>query len=188
MRRSIVIELALTTALASRALAAERPQCDRPTGGAGHAARRRIVVSIPDRKLALVDGGRVVKLYHTAVGSPATPSPSGTHSIVVRVPHPTYYPRGKAAVPPGKANPLGTRWLGLSLKSYGIHGTNNAYSIGRAVSHGCIRMRNEDVEELFEQVEVGDEVELLVERARSHDWIFGSEPSVKPATAGVGGE
>ena len=63
-------------------------------------------------------------------------------------------------IPPGKANPLGTRWIGLSRKGYGIHGTNNPRSIGRRASHGCIRMRNRDVEELFEMVAVGDRVEI----------------------------
>jgi lipoprotein-anchoring transpeptidase ErfK/SrfK len=63
-------------------------------------------------------------------------------------------------VPPGKGNPLGTRWIGISKKGYGIHGTNSPKSIGRAASLGCIRLRNEDVEELFEMVSVGDAVEL----------------------------
>ena len=56
---------------------------------------------------------------------------------------------------------------------YGIHGTNNPASIGRNASHGCIRMRNRDVEELFAMVSVGDEVELLAERTPQLDEIFG---------------
>ena len=77
-------------------------------------------------------------------------------------------------VPPGKANPLGTRWLGLSKKGYGIHGTNAPGSIGRNASHGCIRMRNRDVEELFELVAVGDMVELVGERTPETERIFGT--------------
>lgn len=126
--------------------------------------RRRIVVSIPDRKLALVVDGRVVKVFPTAVGAPKSPSPTGTFTIVNRVPKPTWYTPGKV-VPPGPENPLGTRWLGLSLKGFGIHGTNSPRSIGRAKSHGCIRMRNRDVQELFELVRVGDVVELHSERS-----------------------
>jgi lipoprotein-anchoring transpeptidase ErfK/SrfK len=68
-------------------------------------------------------------------------------------------------VPPGKWNPLGTRWLGLSRKGYGIHGTNAPKSIGKAASHGCIRLRNSDIEELFDLVSVGDAVELVGEPA-----------------------
>jgi lipoprotein-anchoring transpeptidase ErfK/SrfK len=66
-------------------------------------------------------------------------------------------------VPPGPSNPLGTRWLGLSVKGFGIHGTNVPQSIGKNASHGCIRMRNSDVEELFELVQVGDAVEIYNE-------------------------
>jgi lipoprotein-anchoring transpeptidase ErfK/SrfK len=184
MRRTLILELVIAAAAAHRAWGAERPVCDRASsGGTKAAARRRIVVSIPDRKLALVDGGRIVRVYPAAVGKPATPSPTGTHSIAVRVPNPTYYAPGKA-VPPGKENPLGTRWLGLTLKSYGIHGTNNSRSIGQAASHGCIRMLNRDVEELFDRVEVGDLVELLGERTEETARIFSSTPAAASAGGG----
>jgi lipoprotein-anchoring transpeptidase ErfK/SrfK len=133
---------------------------------------RRILVSIPDRKLVLLEADRVLKIYDTAVGAPRTPSPSGSFKIVQALPDPTWYAKGKI-VPPGKSNPLGPRWLGLSVKGYGIHGTNNPASIGRNASHGCIRMRNRDVEELFAMVSVGDEVELLAERTPQLDEIFG---------------
>jgi lipoprotein-anchoring transpeptidase ErfK/SrfK len=67
-------------------------------------------------------------------------------------------------VAPGAANPVGTRWIGLSAKGFGIHGTTNPGSIGHAKSHGCIRLRNHDVERLFERVRPGDVVELHGER------------------------
>ena len=137
---------------------------------------RRIVVSIPDRKLALVEADQVVKSYPIAVGKSTTPSPSGEYTIVQRLTNPTWYTKGRI-VPPGKANPLGTRWLGLSVSGYGIHGTNVPSSIGRNASHGCIRMNNRDVEQLFELVEVGDAVELLAERTAEADRIFGPMPS-----------
>ena len=79
-------------------------------------------------------------------------------------------------MPPGKSNPLGTRWLGLSHKGYGIHGTNRPDSIGKNASHGCIRMRNREVEELFKLVAVGDQVELYGERTPETLRLFG-EPS-----------
>jgi lipoprotein-anchoring transpeptidase ErfK/SrfK len=140
---------------------------------------RRIVVSIPDRKLILLEADRVVKIYDAAVGAPRTPSPSGSFKIVQALPDPTWYAKGKI-VPPGKANPLGPRWLGLSVKGYGIHGTNNPASIGRNASHGCIRMRNRDIEELFGLVSVGDQVELLAERTAQLEEIFGQAGA--PAT------
>lgn len=134
--------------------------------------RRLLLVSIPDRKLAVIEDGRVVKIYRTAVGKPASPSPTGRFTVVQRLPNPTWWQPGKV-VPPGKTNPLGTRWLGLSIKGFGIHGTASPGSIGRAASHGCIRMRNRDVEELFDMVQVGDEVDLHGERDQEVERIFG---------------
>jgi L,D-transpeptidase ErfK/SrfK len=133
---------------------------------------RRIVVSIPDRKLAVLESGKVVRVFPTAVGKPSTPSPAGAYTIIQRLTDPTWYYEGKV-VRPGKANPLGTRWLGLSVSGYGIHGTNAPASIGHNVSHGCIRMKNSDVEQLFEMMAIGDSVELLAERTPETDQIFG---------------
>jgi lipoprotein-anchoring transpeptidase ErfK/SrfK len=147
---------------------------------------RRIVVSIPDRKLAVLEDDRVVKVYSTAVGAPVSPSPHGDFTIVNRLADPTWYTKGRT-VPPGKSNPLGTRWMGLSVKGYGIHGTNVPGSIGHNVSHGCIRMRNRDVEELFELMAVGDAVELFGERNEETERLFG--PVVvaeKPAQGAAG--
>ena len=137
------------------------------------ASVRKVVVSIPDHKLAVVESGRIIRIFSTAVGATRTPSPSGSFRIIQRIPYPTWYTKGKI-VPPGKSNPLGTRWLGLSAKGYGIHGTNNPASIGHNASHGCIRMRNQDVEQLFEMVAVGDAVELYSERTPELDQIFGA--------------
>jgi lipoprotein-anchoring transpeptidase ErfK/SrfK len=132
---------------------------------------RRIVVSLPDRKLAVLENEQVLALFDVAVGAPSTPSPIGTFTIVNRIPHPTYYRPGKV-VPPGTHNPLGTRWLGLSQKGYGIHGTDNPRSIGHAQAQGCIRLRNADVERLFEHVRAGDVVELHGERTEEMAELF----------------
>lgn len=131
---------------------------------------RRIVVSIPDRKLALVEGERVLKVYDVAVGKPTTPSPHGEFKIVSRAINPVW-----KDVPPGPNNPVGTRWLGLSVKGYGIHGTNAPGSIGKAASHGCIRMRNRDVEELFKLVGPGLSVELAQQRPEIFSRIFAEQ-------------
>ena len=74
-----------------------------------------LVISIPDRKLAVMEDGRVLKVYSVAVGAAVSPSPTGTLKIVNKVIGPTYYHQGKV-IPPGKSNPLGDRWMGLSLK------------------------------------------------------------------------
>jgi len=137
---------------------------------------RRIVISIADRKLAVMEAGRVLRVFPTAVGAPKSPSPAGAYKIVVRIPDPTWYGKGRI-VPPGKSNPLGTRWLGLSVKGYGIHGTNNPASIGHNASHGCIRMRNRDVEQLFDMVSVGDSVDLYEEATPEVGQIFAAAPA-----------
>ncbi len=123
-------------------------------------AGRRIVISVPQKQLQLIEGHAVLKTYAIAVGTAATPSPLGRWQIVNRIDHPTWYAHGRP-VTPGPRNPLGTRWIGLSKSGYGIHGTNEPASIGQAASHGCIRMRNQDVEELFALVEPGMTVELI---------------------------
>jgi lipoprotein-anchoring transpeptidase ErfK/SrfK len=133
-------------------------------------ASRRIVVSIPDRKLVLLEGDRILKVYDVAVGKASTPSPHGEFKIVARAVNPVWRNVG-----PGPDNPVGTRWLGLSVKGYGIHGTNAPNSIGKATSHGCIRMRNRDVEELFELVPTGVSVELDEQRPEIVARIFAEQ-------------
>jgi hypothetical protein len=150
--------------------------------------KRVIVVSLEDHKLALVEDGKAKKIYSVAVGKPSTPSPVGTFTIARRVMNPTYSHDGRV-VPPGPNNPVGTRWMGLSIPGYGIHGTNVPSSIGKAASHGCIRMARKDLEELYPMVEVGDTVELIGERNEETAEVFGDGPmqvpGAQPATLTV---
>lgn len=141
--------------------------------------KRTIVVSLEDRKLALVEDGRVMNVYTVAIGKPSTPSPVGTFTIQRRVKNPVYQHDGKT-VQPGPANPVGTRWMGLNIKGYGIHGTNEPKSIGKAASHGCIRMARKDLEEMYAMVRVGDTVELVDERNEETAQLFSEQ---KPAAA-----
>jgi lipoprotein-anchoring transpeptidase ErfK/SrfK len=127
------------------------------------ATARRVVVSLSDRKLVVVEGPEVLARFDVAVGKPSTPSPIGTFTIVNRITNPAYYHPGRV-IAPGPNNPLGSRWMGLSQKGYGIHGTDEPQSIGYAKSSGCIRLRNADAERLFEHVRAGDVVELHAER------------------------
>jgi hypothetical protein len=143
---------------------------------------RLIVVSLEDRKLALVEDGQVRKVYKVAVGKPSTPSPTGTFTIERRVANPVYQHDGKT-VQPGPGNPVGTRWMGLNIRGYGIHGTNEPKSIGKAASHGCIRMAKADLEELYELVAVGDTVELVGQRNEETAQLFDgiAKPAETPA-------
>jgi lipoprotein-anchoring transpeptidase ErfK/SrfK len=138
-------------------------------------AARQVLVSIPDRKLAVLEGGKVLRTFPVAVGATVSPSPSGEFKIVNRIANPTYYHRG-VVIPAGAGNPIGTRWLGLNRKGYGIHGTNEPGSIGKAASHGCIRLRNRDMEQLFRTVSVGDTVLIRVDRDEQVAEIFGRAP------------
>ena len=147
---------------------------------AQEAPKRTIVVSLEDHKLALVEDGQVKKVYTVAVGKPSTPSPVGTFTIERRVANPTYRHNGKTVLP-GPRNPVGTRWMGLSERGYGIHGTNEPNSIGKASSHGCIRMAKADLEELYPLVAVGDTVELIGQRNQETAQLFGNPET--PATS-----
>jgi hypothetical protein len=133
--------------------------------------KRTIVVSLEDRKLALLENGQTKKIYTVAVG---------TFVIERRVMNPTYSHNGKI-VPPGPGNPVGTRWMGLSLHGYGIHGTNEPRSIGKPASHGCIRLARPDLEELYAQVAVGDTVVLVGQRNEQTAALFGNGKPLMPA-------
>lgn len=112
------------------------------------AGRVSIVVKIPARVLELHEDGKVYKKYRVAVGKSETPSPVGEWVMVWK----SYRSEDR----------FGTRFLALNVPwgGYGIHGTNQSWSIGNFASHGCIRMRNKDIEELFEWVPVGTPVRI----------------------------
>ena len=171
-RNSRLLSAAATLAVFTLGLASPSfAQTAKPA--TGDRTPRVVLVSIPDRKLAVLEGGNVVATFPVAVGAKASPSPTGEFQIVSRVPNPTYYRPGQV-IPSGKDNPVGTRWVGLNLKGYGIHGTNAPRSIGHAASHGCIRLRNRDMERLFTMLRVGDVVEIRGERDEQVAQIFGS--------------
>lgn len=142
--------------------------------------KRQIVISIADRKLALLEDGQLVKTYSIAVGAEDTPSPDGDFVIMNHAKDPIYRHADKE-IAPGKNNPLGSRWMGLSLKGYGIHGTNVQSSVGKAASHGCFRMRKHDVEELYGLVQVGDAVTIRRERDAMVSQLFAAPAA--PAAA-----
>lgn len=106
-----------------------------------------ITVDVAARKLYLYRNGTLYKVYPVGIGKMLTPTPKGTYYIINK------------AVNPG--GPFGVRWLGLNKPHYGIHGTNDPSSIGKFVSHGCIRMYNTDVIELFNIVPIGTVVKIV---------------------------
>lgn len=107
-----------------------------------------LVVKIQSRSLEVYNDDQLYKTYRIAVGKSKTPTPIGEWNVVWKD-----YDWGTG---------FGTRWMGLNVPwgTFGIHGTNKPWSIGQFASHGCIRMRNKDVEELFEWVPVGTPVRI----------------------------
>ncbi|MDN5621072.1 MAG: L,D-transpeptidase family protein [Psychrobacter sp.] len=94
------------------------------------------------------DNNNLVASYPTTVGSTATPSPTGTHQVKVKIHEPNYTYTGddgeKSIIPPGPNNPVGLVWIGLSKPSYGIHGSPDPERISRQASAGCVRLTNWD--------------------------------------------
>lgn len=105
---------------------------------------KKINISKGGRRLILTDNNQILRHYPIAIGKPATPTPTGDFFIQNKI----LYPGGV----------LGSRWLGLNMDAYGIHGTNAPWAIGQMISNGCIRMHNEDIEALFELVTIGTPV------------------------------
>lgn len=120
----------------------------------------RVKINIPAFSLTVYRDGEEWGRFPVAVGKPATQTPQGVFHIASKVRNPTWYPKKSKPVPPGPRNPLGGYWLGLSRRGYGIHGNNNAKSIGHSVSNGCIRMRNKDIQTLFRTLPTGTLVEI----------------------------
>jgi lipoprotein-anchoring transpeptidase ErfK/SrfK len=147
--------------------------------------QRVVLVSIADRRLAVMENGNVLAYFPVAVGAVVSPSPTGEFEIVNRVANPAYYHDG-VVMAASNDSPVGTRWIGLNLKGYGIHGTNAPRSIGRAASHGCIRLKNRDVERLYAMLRVGDLVSIRGERDEEVAAVFGG--TVEVAEAGLAGE
>lgn len=106
-----------------------------------------IKITVGKRRLALYKNGGLMKIYPIAVGKMLTNTPSGEYVIVNRQLNP--------------GGPFGVMWLSLSRQGYGIHGTNDPSSIGKAVSHGCVRMYNRDVLQLADLVPNGTRVAIL---------------------------
>lgn len=119
-----------------------------------------LIVSKKDKKLIWKRGSESLKTYPVSIGHQKNQTPEGEFTIIEKIEQPTWYHLKEVIPPASPKNLLGTRWLGLSKKGFGIHGTRDPNSIGAAVSHGCIRMYNSDVEELFEWVPIGTKVSI----------------------------
>ncbi len=132
----------------------------------------KIVINIPSRNLWVYEGEKIVKWYPVGVGRSGFITPIGQYKVIRKVVNPVwehpYKPSGAVRIGVGRNNPLGTRWIGFKQYKggeYGIHGTDNPGSVGRFSSHGCVRMKVRDAEDLFERVDVGTPVEVVYDVA-----------------------
>lgn len=122
----------------------------------------RLVVDLSDAKVYSYWGERLISTYPVAVGQPGWETPVGTFKVAQKQRNPFWkQPITGELIPTGPNNPLGDRWIGFwsdGRHQIGFHGTDKEHLVGQPVSHGCLRMRNEDIRELYEQINVGTRV------------------------------
>ena len=122
----------------------------------------RLVVDLSDRQLLFHQQGEDVKTYPIAVGKAGWETPLGEFTVTDKDPSPLWqHPLTGELVPAGSDSPLGSRWIGFwtdGIHQIGFHGTNQSQSIGQAISHGCIRLHDGDIQELYAQVALGTPV------------------------------
>jgi L,D-transpeptidase ErfK/SrfK len=160
------------TVLPSRPQALGRPDA---------VGRRELVLDRRHRHLLVLEGGRELRRFPVAVGRPGWETPVGRFQVIELVENPVWeHPATGQRVPPGPRNPLGSRWIGFyrdchgrrgfngseqlvvhGCVSAGFHGTPNRETVGRAASHGCVRLFDEHVRELFSLVQMGTPVTVL---------------------------
>jgi L,D-transpeptidase ErfK/SrfK len=133
-----------------------------------------LVINLPELQLYHFQKGDYLRRYALAVGKPSWPTPTGTYKICEKRKNPTWNvppsiqeemeEMGQevvAKVLPGPKNPLGKYFMATTASGVGIHATNRPWSVGYYVSHGCIRMLPNEIEQLFPQVEVGTPVKII---------------------------
>jgi hypothetical protein len=142
---------------------------------------RNLVLLRSQRKLVVMENGQELRRFPVAVGMPGWDTPVGRFTVIEKQENPVWeHPAKGTRIGPGPDNPLGSRWIGfhrdcngrrgfngdqvLDLKGClvtGFHGTPNRWTVGRNVSHGCVRMYDEDVQTLFDLVSIGTVVTVL---------------------------
>jgi hypothetical protein len=126
-----------------------------------------VVVRRGSHRLFVYEGRHFIRRLPVGTGRPANPTPQGRFKIATKIRHPWWYPPdsgwadGLQPIPPGPGNPLGTRWMGLSAREIGIHGTPDRSSVGYSRSHGCVRMLPREAEWLFRRVRIGTPVVIV---------------------------
>lgn len=132
-----------------------------------------LIVNKSTNEVAFLEGGEVKRVFPAATGMSEDLTPEGIFTIVVKAENPYYRKKG---IPGGvPENPLGARWLGFDAfhtdgRIYGLHGTNDPSSIGKYVSRGCVRLRNEDIIWLYDRIPPGTKI-VITKTGKSFEMI-----------------
>ncbi len=131
-----------------------------------------LIINLPEYKIYYFKDGKLNETLKISIGKRTWETPRGKFRISNKSIYPTWrIPPGmakklnikKTIIPPGPKNPLGKYWIGLDLPHIGIHSTNQPYSIGKARSHGCMRLKSGDAEKLYYDINIGTEGEIIYE-------------------------
>lgn len=168
VQRAKLMAIALLIGMGPVACATRGPAPDPPRAEVA-APAPHLLLRLGERRLYLVNGspGGPAESFPIAVGRAGLETPTGRFEVEELVEHPEYLkfagdpPQVVKRIPPGPTNPLGERWIGFAHGegwTIGIHGTPNPELLGKAVSHGCVRMRNADVLRVYQHVKLGTTV------------------------------
>lgn len=119
-----------------------------------------IAVDKSQNLLFLKSDDKIIKTYVVSTGKDNS-TPVGSFKIINKLSNPTWFKTGAVIPPDSPENILGSRWMGFDREGYGIHGTTDPDNLGKQITLGCVRMANKDVEELFDIVTAGTEVEII---------------------------
>ena len=126
--------------------------------------KTEVVVNLSDRRTYVYKGDEVIASYPIAIGKEGWETPTGSFRVENMEHYPIWqHPITGKVFPSGADSPLGERWIGFwtdGRNQIGFHGTPDTHLLGSAISHGCLRMRNDDVRLLYEQVKVGTVVSV----------------------------
>jgi L,D-transpeptidase ErfK/SrfK len=157
---------------------------------------RGLVINVPEMQLYDFGQRPEPEVFAIAIGDQMDPSLIGSYEVGEKRERPAWRvpesiraerPELPAVVPPGPDNPLGDRWMTIGRTSYGIHGTNNRWSIGREATHGCIRLYNDEMERLYARTPTGTPILLVYQSVKlgrrdrtiyveAHPDLYGREP------------
>jgi L,D-transpeptidase ErfK/SrfK len=162
-----------------------------------------LVLNVPEMRLFDYTRDKATPtVLAVAVGDITDPTPIGEFKVGQKRTDPVWTvpasikaerPDLPAVVPAGPDNPLGDRWLTLGSSSYGIHGTNNLWSIGRQATHGCVRLYNAEMRALYDRIPTGTKVRIVYQRVKlgqrdgllfleAHPDPYDKDPDPLPAT------